>query len=63
MRNLKRVYTENPDKPETLRFFCHGERYSYWGLVEGDLHLVCPPKAAPSSCSAPTGSAATCSRA
>jgi peptide/nickel transport system permease protein len=42
MRNLKRVYTENAAKVQPVRFFCHGDRYSFWGLVEGDLHLACP---------------------
>jgi peptide/nickel transport system permease protein len=42
MQNLQRVYTVNPAKPHPVRFFCHGDRYSFWGLVEGDLHLACP---------------------
>jgi peptide/nickel transport system permease protein len=42
MRNLKRVFTPNPAKVQPLRFFCHGDHYHFWGLVEGDLHLVCP---------------------
>jgi peptide/nickel transport system permease protein len=42
MRNLKRVYTENPEKVQPIRFFCHGDRYFFWGLVEGDLHFACP---------------------
>ena len=44
MRNLQRVYTENPDVVQPLRFFCRGERYFFWGLVESDLHLACPAK-------------------
>jgi peptide/nickel transport system permease protein len=42
MRNLRRVYTEDTSKPEPIRFFCHGDRYAFWGLFEGDLHLACP---------------------
>lgn len=42
MRNLQRTYTENPSKPEKLRLFCHGDPYQFWGLIRGDLHLVCP---------------------
>jgi len=42
MRTLQRVYTVNPSKVEPLRFFCHGDEYWFWGLVQGDLHLVCP---------------------
>jgi peptide/nickel transport system permease protein len=42
MQNLQRVYTDNPAKLQPIRFFCHGDSYSFWGLVEGDLHLACP---------------------
>jgi peptide/nickel transport system permease protein len=40
--NLKREYDSNPGKIEPLRFFCHGDGYDLWGLLHGDLHLVCP---------------------
>ena len=42
MRNLRRVYTDDLGRPQKLRFFCHGDRYSFWGLAAGDFHLVCP---------------------
>ncbi len=42
MTTLKRVYTENPDKVQRLRFFCRGDSYRFWNLWPGDLHLVCP---------------------
>jgi peptide/nickel transport system permease protein len=42
MENLKRVYTDDTSRVERLRFFCHGDPYEFWNLVEGDLHLVCP---------------------
>ncbi len=42
MDTLKRVYTPNPDRVERLRFFCFGDTYRFWGLVEGSFHLVCP---------------------
>jgi len=42
MTNLKRVYTPDPAKTEPIRFFCHGDSYKYWGLIEGDFHLFCP---------------------
>ena len=44
MHNLQRVYSENTDVVQPLRFFCHGERYFFWGLWESDLHFVCPAK-------------------
>ena len=42
MHNLRRVYVEDRRRPEPLRFFCRGDRYSLWGVLPGDLHLVCP---------------------
>jgi peptide/nickel transport system permease protein len=42
MNNLKRVYTANPDKHETLRFFCHGDPYLFWGYIPARFHLACP---------------------
>ena len=42
MENLKREYTENPDKIHRLRFFCEGDAYEFWGLFQASLHLVCP---------------------
>jgi len=47
MKNLKRTFTENTKKPLRIRFFCRGDRYNYWGLVPGDLHLMCPPDGGP----------------
>lgn len=39
---LQRVYTEDHTKPEPLRFFCRGDSYEFWGLVQGSFHFVCP---------------------
>ncbi len=39
---LKPEYVPNPSKVERLRFFCLGEKYEFWGLFEGRLHLFCP---------------------
>jgi peptide/nickel transport system permease protein len=39
---LQRVYTEDPSKPQQLRFFCLGESYEFWGMIPGSFHLVCP---------------------
>ena len=44
MENLKREYTINPDKIERLRFFCLGDSYSFWGLIDGSFHLICPAR-------------------
>ncbi|MEI4488544.1 ABC transporter permease [Frigidibacter sp. MR17.14] len=42
MVKLQRVYTDDPDQVQKLRFFCRGEPYEFWGLIEADRHLVCP---------------------
>ena len=44
MDTLRRVYTEKPDVMEPIRFFCSGDPYKFWGLVDASLHLVCPAK-------------------
>ena len=44
MDTLKRVYRDNPEKVEPLRFFCSGDGYKFWGMVEGSFHVVCPAK-------------------
>jgi len=41
LTNLKREYAEDLDRPEPLRFFCRGDSYRFWGLVETDIHLFC----------------------
>ena len=42
MENLKREFIENPQKIHRLRFFCLGDDYKFWGLIEGSFHFVCP---------------------
>src|SRR5436190_14885130 len=42
MDTLKREYKDNPKDVQKLRFFCHGDAYKFWGLVDSNLHLVCP---------------------
>lgn len=41
---LQRVYTPDTTRPMPLRFFCQGDAYRFWGLVEARTHLVCPPE-------------------
>lgn len=41
---LKREYTEDTTKPQSLRFFCNGDPYEFWGLVSGDFHVICQPE-------------------
>ncbi len=42
METLRRVYTPNPDKVEKIRFFCRGDEYKFWSLVESNFHFFCP---------------------
>jgi peptide/nickel transport system permease protein len=44
MENLKREYTEDKSEPLPIRFFCSGEPYKFWGMVDGDFHFICPPR-------------------
>lgn len=43
METLKRDYTPDTTKPQRIRFFCQGDRYDFWGMIEGRFHLMCPP--------------------
>jgi len=42
IKTMKREYTENTERVMPLRFFCLGDSYKFWGLVEGRFHFVCP---------------------
>ncbi len=42
METLQRQYTPDPSKVQPIRFFCRGDPYKFWGMVPGDLHLICP---------------------
>ena len=42
MENLKREYVPNPEKIETIRWFCSGDDYKFWGAVAMDFHIACP---------------------
>ncbi len=44
MDTLKREYTDDTSKVEKIRFFCSGDTYRFWGLVDSDFHLLCPAK-------------------
>jgi peptide/nickel transport system permease protein len=42
METLRRDYTPDPKQVHPVRFFCLGDEYKFWGLIEGRFHLVCP---------------------
>jgi peptide/nickel transport system permease protein len=42
MENLRREYAEDWTRVHPVRFFCSGDPYRFWGLVESTFHLYCP---------------------
>jgi len=42
MDTLKRNYADDTNDVQKIRFFCSGDKYKFWGLVEGSFHFVCP---------------------
>jgi peptide/nickel transport system permease protein len=42
MENLLRVYTEDRSVPQTVRWFCRGDSYEFWGIIPSNIHLMCP---------------------
>jgi peptide/nickel transport system permease protein len=42
MQTLKRVYTDDRGAVQRLRFFCFGDEYTFWGLIPGSFHFMCP---------------------
>lgn len=44
MEKMKREFTPDLEQVQPLRFFCRGDPYRFWGMVESDVHFVCPAK-------------------
>jgi peptide/nickel transport system permease protein len=44
LETLRREYTADRSRPQPIRFFCRGDPYLFWGVIPGQLHLVCPPR-------------------
>jgi len=42
MKTLRRNYADDTGDVQKLRFFCRGDSYRFWGMAEGNVHLVCP---------------------
>ena len=42
MENLRRDYREDPSRIYRVRFFCLGDEYRFWQLVDGRFHFFCP---------------------
>jgi len=43
-RKRRRIYSADRDNVQRIRFFCLGDRYRFWGLIEGRFHFFCPDK-------------------
>ena len=44
MKTLRREYTENTTNIQPLRFFCSGDKYTFWNLLDANFHFFCPSK-------------------
>lgn len=44
LENFRRVYTVDTSRPQSIRFFCRGDDYEFWGMWQTNFHLVCPPE-------------------
>jgi peptide/nickel transport system permease protein len=42
LATMKRTYQPDMTNVQPLRFFCRGDDYEFWGLIEANFHLVCP---------------------
>ena len=42
LKRMQRIYTVDKTNVQPLRFFCFGDRYRFWGLVDMRFHFVCP---------------------
>jgi peptide/nickel transport system permease protein len=42
MDTLRRVYVDDPQRVQRVRFFCLGDEYRFWQLIDGRFHFVCP---------------------
>ncbi len=42
LETMKREFSADESKVEPLRFFCQGDDYEFWGLLDANFHIVCP---------------------
>ena len=42
LKRMQRIYTVDKTAVQPLRFFCFGDKYDFWGVVEMRFHFVCP---------------------
>jgi peptide/nickel transport system permease protein len=46
METLRREYPEDRTTPHALRYFCSGDPYRFWGIIDMSFHVVCPAEGA-----------------
>jgi peptide/nickel transport system permease protein len=46
VETLRRDYTEDSSRPHPVRFFCSGDPYAFWGMIDMSFHLMCPAEGA-----------------
>ncbi len=44
LETLKREYTSDTSRPQSVRFLCSGDPYEFWGLFDASFHVICPPE-------------------
>jgi peptide/nickel transport system permease protein len=42
VETLRRNYEVDETKAHSIRFFCRGDAYEFWGIFESNYHLFCP---------------------
>ncbi len=42
MQTLTREYAPDRSRVQPIRFFCRGDEYEFWGMLEASLHFACP---------------------
>jgi len=42
IQNMRREYRPDAARVQPLRFFCRGDGYRFWDLLEADFHVACP---------------------
>jgi peptide/nickel transport system permease protein len=42
LENLRREYSDDTGKVFALRFFCLGDEYRFWNLIDARFHFLCP---------------------
>ncbi len=44
METFRRDYVVDRTRPQPIRFLCRGDGYHFLGLIEANVHLICPPE-------------------